>query len=157
MSHLDIAPIERVRGHRAAAGSKSISNRPCCSRRSPTGTTRVRDVSSPTTRRICAALRRSVSRSSMKGAGSLLIGGTGGRFRPRGRAFLGNAGTAFANEQRCSRDGRRLRLSGCAHARAPIGDLVDALRRLGARIEFPARKATRRCESARVDRASAGR
>jgi len=72
------------------------------------------------------------------------IAGVGGAFPiagfpvKRAELFLGNAGTAFRSlTAACALSGGEYVLKGVArmHER-PIGDLVDALRRLGARIDY---------------------
>ena len=140
MSSLDIAPIERVRGTVRLPGSKSISNRTLLLAALADGDTRVRDVlESDDTAHMLTALRALGVGIMEEGAGSLSIRGTGGRFpAPRAKLFLGNAGTAFRPLTAVlAVMGGDYRLSGVArmHER-PIGDLVDALRRIGARIEY---------------------
>lgn len=140
MSCLEIAPIDRVRGTMRLPGSKSISNRTLLLAALAEGDTRVRDVlESDDTRYMLDALRALGVVITDEGGGSLLIHGTGGRFPvSRAEISLGNAGTAFRPLTAVlAVTGGDYRLSGVPrmHER-PIGDLVDALKRVGARIEY---------------------
>jgi 3-phosphoshikimate 1-carboxyvinyltransferase len=140
VSCLEIAPIDRVRGSVRLPGSKSISNRTLLLAALAEGDTRVRDVlESDDTGYMLDALRALGVAITDEGGGALLIGGTGGRFPvSRAELFLGNAGTAFRPLTAVlSVTGGDYRLSGVPrmHER-PIGDLVDALKPVGARIEY---------------------
>jgi 3-phosphoshikimate 1-carboxyvinyltransferase len=138
--HLELAPIRRVRGTVRLPGSKSISNRILLLAALAHGETRIRDVlESEDTQVMLDALRALGVNCADEGARSLRVRGAGGAFPvKRAELFLGNAGTAFrpltAVLAVCSGE---YRLSGTPrmHER-PIGDLVDALRQLGARIEY---------------------
>jgi 3-phosphoshikimate 1-carboxyvinyltransferase len=137
---LEIAPIERVRGTVRLPGSKSISNRTLLLAALADGETHVRDVlESDDTGHMLAALRALGVRVIDEGGKAFSIRGSGGRFQARrAELFLGNAGTAFRplTAVLAMMDGD-YRLSGVPrmHER-PIGDLVDALRRIGASIEY---------------------
>ena len=140
MEYLDIAPIRAVRGTLKLPGSKSISNRILLLAALASGETRVHDVlDADDTRHMLAALRALGVACVDDGAAGLRINGAGGAFAvKRAALFLGNAGTAFrpltAALAFCQGD---YRLSGVPrmHER-PIGDLVDALRSLGAQIDY---------------------
>lgn len=140
MEYLDLAPIRAVRGSVTLPGSKSISNRILLLAALASGETHIRDVlEADDTRHMLEALRKLGVDCRADAAGGVLVRGAGGAFAVKqAELFLGNAGTAFrpltAALAFC--DGS-YRLSGVPrmHER-PIGDLVDALRRLGASIEY---------------------
>ena len=138
-AYLDLAPIQRVRGTVKLPGSKSISNRFLLLAALAEGTTHLLDVlDSDDTRRMLDALRALGVRIDAAATG-LHVTGVGGRFPVRKcDLFLGNAGTAFRplTAVLALNDGE-YRLSGVPrmHER-PIGDLVDALRSIGAAIDY---------------------
>lgn len=140
MAHLDIGPIARVRGTVRLPGSKSISNRTLLLAALAHGDTVVRDVlDSDDTRYMLAALRTLGVGIDEGDARAIGIGGTGGAFPVRkAELFLGNAGTAFRPLTAVlALLGGDYRLSGVPrmHER-PIADLVDALRTIGAHIDY---------------------
>jgi 3-phosphoshikimate 1-carboxyvinyltransferase len=128
-------------------GSKSISNRVLLLAGLSEGTTLIHDLlDSDDTRVMLDALRQLGCGIERRG-NDWQVRGLGGSMgvavadRPI-RLFLGNAGTAMrpltaALALRLTRDGGQVELSGVPrmHER-PIGDLVDALRQLGCRIEY---------------------
>lgn len=138
--HLDLAPIRRVRGTVRLPGSKSVSNRTLLLAALAHGETRIRDLlESEDTQVMLDALRALGVECVDEGARGLRVRGAGGAFAVKKAAlFLGNAGTAFrpltAVLALCAGE---YRLSGTPrmHER-PIGELVDALRQIGARIEY---------------------
>jgi 3-phosphoshikimate 1-carboxyvinyltransferase len=140
MEFLDLAPIRAVRGTVKLPGSKSISNRILLLAALAAGETRVHDLlDADDTRHMLAALRALGVDCTALDADVLRVRGAGGAFAvKRADLFLGNAGTAFrpltAVLAFCSGD---YRLAGVPrmHER-PIGDLVDALRSLGAQIDY---------------------
>jgi 3-phosphoshikimate 1-carboxyvinyltransferase len=140
LDHLDLAPIRRATGTVKMPGSKSISNRILLLAALAEGETRILDLlDSDDTRHMLAALRQLGIACESEGP-ALRVRGAGGAFKVKSaELFLGNAGTAFrpltAVLALCGGD---YRLSGVArmHER-PIGDLVDALRGLGASIDYP--------------------
>jgi 3-phosphoshikimate 1-carboxyvinyltransferase len=140
MEYLDLAPIRRVHGTVTLPGSKSISNRIFLLAALAEGETLIHDVlDSDDTRYMLEALHMLGVQWSDDGARKLKIRGAGGVFPVKNaELFLGNAGTAFrpltAVLALC---GGEYRLSGVPrmHER-PIGDLVDALRMLGASIDY---------------------
>ena len=140
MTHLDLAPILRVRGSVRLPGSKSISNRVLLLAALARGETLVRDVlESDDTEVMLNALRALGVSCRDEARGTIRIAGTGGRF-PVGTAqlHLGNAGTAFRplTAVLAVMDGE-YRLTGVARMEErPIGDLVEALRDMGARIDY---------------------
>ena len=140
MSHVDLRPIASASGSIRLPGSKSISNRTLLLAALAEGTTRVRDVlESDDTRYMLEALRTLGVKIATERADTLLVTGTAGRFPVKtADLFLGNAGTAFRPLTAVlAIAGGTFRLSGVPrmHER-PIGDLVDALRRIGARIDY---------------------
>jgi len=135
MKTLRLDPARRVAGSVQLPGSKSISNRVLLLAALAEGETVIRDLlEADDTRVMLQALNGLGVRC---GPGKVI--GAGGAFPvKKADLFLGNAGTAFrpltAVLALC---GGEYRLSGAPrmHER-PIGDLVDALRAAGARIEY---------------------
>ncbi len=141
MNYLDLAPIRRVRGTVRLPGSKSISNRILLLAALADGETlHPRPAGFRRHARACSRRLRALgvdledegrARSARARRGRRISG-------EAAELFLGNAGTAFrpltAVLALC---GGEYRLSGVPrmHER-PIGDLVDALRRLGAGIDY---------------------
>jgi len=139
-SCIELAPIYRVRGTVRLPGSKSISNRTLLLAALAEGATRVRDVlDSDDTRYMIDALRVLGVRLESESPASLEVRGVAGDFPVKEAAlFLGNAGTAFRPLTAVlAVVGGEYALSGVPrmHER-PIGDLVDALRSIGARIDY---------------------
>ncbi|HEV7913510.1 MAG TPA: bifunctional 3-phosphoshikimate 1-carboxyvinyltransferase/cytidylate kinase [Albitalea sp.] len=139
---LDLPPLLAAGGTVRLPGSKSISNRVLLLAGLSAGTTVVHDLlDSDDTRVMLAALRELGCDIDTFGE-ALRITGLGGRLKNRdAKLFLGNAGTAMrpltaALAVLTATQGGRFELSGVPrmHER-PIGDLVDALRQLGCRID----------------------
>ena len=140
MNYLELAPIARVRGKVRLPGSKSISNRTLLLAALADDVTVLRDVlHSDDTRHMLGALRALGVECEVQGTDALRIRGTGGKLAVKqADLFLGNAGTAFRPLTAVlAVVGGEYRLSGVArmHER-PIADLVDALRAIGARIDY---------------------
>lgn len=141
LEHLDLAPFAATAGTIRLPGSKSISNRTLLLAALSTGTTEVRGLlDSDDTRRMLDALTAlGVVWEQHGDSDDYRVQGVGGVF-PNKRAdlFLGNAGTAFRplTAALALMDGE-YQLSGVPrmHER-PIGDLVDALRALGAQVDY---------------------
>ena len=138
--YLDLSPLLAARGCVRLPGSKSISNRVLLLAALADGVTVVRDLlHSDDTERMLEALRTlGVSVESL-GENAYRVTGCGGDFPVKNaKLFLGNAGTAFRplTAALALADGD-YELSGVArmHER-PIGDLVTALRQLGAQIHY---------------------
>ncbi len=132
-------PITQARGELMLPGSKSISNRALLLAALARGRTRLEGLlHSDDTRVMLAALRQMGVDVQDLGQGTVEIDG-GAPFALRDAdLFLGNAGTAFRSlTAALALMGGRFTLSGIArmHER-PIGDLVDALRRLGADVSY---------------------
>ena len=139
---LDLPPLSRAGGTVKLPGSKSISNRVLLLAGLADGETRVHDLlDSDDTRVMLEALRALGCGVTIDGD-VCVVRGLGGKLAVHeGKLFLGNAGTAMrpltaALALLAARDGGRFELSGVPrmHER-PIGDLADALRQLGCRID----------------------
>ena len=139
--YLDLAPIARVEGVVALPGSKSISNRTLLLAALAAGDTTVRGLlDADDIDRMQGALATLGVRIERIGlTRDFTVRGTGGALPAKvARLFLGNAGTAFRPlTAALALSGGTFELSGVArmHER-PIGDLVDALRALGADIRY---------------------
>lgn len=141
MDFLDLPANSAARGTVRLPGSKSISNRVLLLAALAKGTTIVRALlDSDDTRVMLDALRTlGVGVARVSDSDDYEIAGVGGPFPVKqAELFLGNAGTAFRSlTAACALSGGEYVLKGVArmHER-PIGDLVDALRRIGARIDY---------------------
>jgi 3-phosphoshikimate 1-carboxyvinyltransferase len=141
MEFLDLPALSGARGKVRLPGSKSISNRMLLLAALAKGTTRVKGLlDSDDTRVMLESLTRlGVNWHRVEGSDDYLVEGVGGPFPVKqADLFLGNAGTAFRSLTAATAlAGGRYTLSGVArmHER-PIGDLVNALRQLGARISY---------------------
>ena len=142
--HLDLPPLRAAAGTVRLPGSKSISNRVLLLAGLSEGTTVVRDLlASDDTQVMLAALQALGCSLQPQADGALAVTGLGGRLPVHQAAlFLGNAGTAMrplaaALAVLAALQGGHFELSGVPrmHER-PIGDLVDALRQLGCRIDY---------------------
>jgi 3-phosphoshikimate 1-carboxyvinyltransferase len=139
---LDLPPLSRAGGTVKLPGSKSISNRVLLLAGLAGGETRVHDLLDSDDTRVMLEALRTLGCSVTQEADVCVVRGLGGKLAvTQAKLFLGNAGTAMrpltaALALLCSRDGGRFELSGIArmHER-PIGDLTDALRQLGCRID----------------------
>jgi len=140
MDFIDLPPLLSAQGTVRLPGSKSISNRVLLLAALAAGETEVRDLleSDDTARMLDALTALGVSMESF-GDNVYRVHGTGGAFPVKqADLFLGNAGTAFRTlTAALALSGGEYRLSGIPrmHER-PIGDLIDALRELGARIDY---------------------
>lgn len=136
---LVLNPVSRASGQLQLPGSKSISNRALLLAALAQGETRLEGLlHSDDTRVMMAALQQMGVAVQDLGQGAVVIDG-GAPFAHRDAdLFLGNAGTAFRSlTAALGLMGGRFNLSGIArmHER-PIGDLVDALRSLGADVQY---------------------
>ncbi|WP_287804465.1 bifunctional 3-phosphoshikimate 1-carboxyvinyltransferase/cytidylate kinase [Diaphorobacter sp.] len=137
---LDLPPLASVQGSVQLPGSKSISNRVLLLAALSHGTTEVRDLlASDDTRVMLDALRQLGCTVDEAGGGTVRITGLGSSTPPSPtQLFMGNAGTAMRPlTAALALLGGEYELSGVPrmHER-PIGDLVDALRQLGCRIDY---------------------
>jgi len=137
---LELPPLMSAHGTVRLPGSKSISNRVLLLAALAQGTTVVRDLlHSDDTERMLDALRALGVPAESLGDNAYRVTGCGGNFpNKEAKLFLGNAGTAFRPlTAALALSGGSYELSGVPrmHER-PIGDLVDALRQLGANIGY---------------------
>ncbi len=137
---LDLPPLLSAHGTVRLPGSKSISNRVLLLAALSEGTTEVRDLlHSDDTERMLDGLRTLGVTVESLGDNAYRVTGCGGNFPVKeAKLFLGNAGTVFRPlTAALALAGGSYELSGVPrmHER-PIGDLVDALRQLGADIRY---------------------
>jgi 3-phosphoshikimate 1-carboxyvinyltransferase len=151
---LDLPPLEEAAGTVPLPGSKSISNRVLLLAALSGGTTVVHDLLDSDDTRVMLDALRALGCSVVHRGGAVEITGLGASVRPPAtvrpepvegqatpaakRLFLGNAGTAMRPlTAALALIGGDFEVSGVArmHER-PIGDLVDALRQLGCRIDY---------------------
>ena len=135
MDSIELKPLHRARGTVRLPGSKSISNRILLLAALAQGETEIGGLlDADDTRVMQEALKKLGARFS-----GARVEGVGGPFPvKKADLFLGNAGTAFRPlTAALAFSGGVYHLSGVArmHER-PIGDLVDALRGIGARLEY---------------------
>ena len=138
MDFLDLPPLLSAQGTVRLPGSKSISNRVLLLAALAAGETEVRDLlESDDTARMLDALKALGVGVEPLGGSAFRVRGVGGAFPVKeADLFLGNAGTAFRSlTAALALAGGHYKLSGVPrmHER-PIGDLVDALRELGADV-----------------------
>ncbi|MBL8379028.1 MAG: 3-phosphoshikimate 1-carboxyvinyltransferase [Burkholderiales bacterium] len=140
---LRLPRLTRARGELRLPGSKSISNRTLLLAALADGATRIGGLlDSDDTRVMLAALER--LGVEVAGAGEeRLVHGVRGSFPVKqADLFMGNAGTAIRPlTAALAMNGGRYRVSGVPrmHER-PIGDLVDGLRAVGARVAYEGRE-----------------
>jgi 3-phosphoshikimate 1-carboxyvinyltransferase len=140
MDFLDLPAYRQASGTVRLPGSKSISNRVLLLAALSEGVTEVYDLlDSDDTRHMLAALSTLGVGVEDCGSNHWRIAGVGGAFPVKqAELFLGNAGTAFRPlTAALALSAGDYVLKGVArmHER-PIGDLVEALRQLGARIDY---------------------
>ncbi len=135
MDSLELKPARRAAGTVRLPGSKSISNRVLLLAALARGETEMSGLLDADDTRV---MREALTKLGTGFKGSV-VKGVGGVFPvKKAELFLGNAGTAFRPlTAALAFSGGEYRLSGLPrmHER-PIGDLVDALRAIGARIEY---------------------
>jgi 3-phosphoshikimate 1-carboxyvinyltransferase len=141
MDYLDLAPVARMAGTVRLPGSKSISNRTLLLAALAHGNTEVTNLlDADDVDRMLDALRALAIHVERRGPQrDFTVYGCAGTIPvKRASLFLGNAGTALRPLTAVlAFSGGEYELSGIArmHER-PIGDLVDALRALGADIRY---------------------
>ena len=135
MDSLELKPASRAAGTVRLPGSKSISNRVLLLAALAQGETELLGLLDADDTRV---MREALARLGVSFEGNT-VKGVGGPFPVKqAELFLGNAGTAFRPlTAALAFSGGEYRLSGVPrmHER-PIGDLVDALRGIGARIDY---------------------
>ncbi|CAB3781227.1 3-phosphoshikimate 1-carboxyvinyltransferase [Paraburkholderia fynbosensis] len=139
MEFLDLGPFSRASGTVRLPGSKSISNRVLLLAALAEGETTITNLlDSDDTRVMLDALEKLGVRLKRDGD-ACVVTGTRGAFTARqADLFLGNAGTAVRPlTAALAVNGGDYRIHGVPrmHER-PIGDLVDGLRQIGARIDY---------------------
>jgi 3-phosphoshikimate 1-carboxyvinyltransferase len=144
--YLELPPLLSAHGTVQLPGSKSISNRVLLLAALAEGTTEVCDLlHSDDTGRMLDALRALGVQLEPPGNNVYRVKGCGGNFPVKeAKLFLGNAGTAFRPltaalalaDGNYELSGGTAELPGGRMHERPIGDLVDALRQLGADIRY---------------------
>ncbi|MFL9863965.1 3-phosphoshikimate 1-carboxyvinyltransferase [Paraburkholderia fungorum] len=139
MEFLDLGPFSRASGTVRLPGSKSISNRVLLLAALAEGETTITNLlDSDDTRVMLDALEKLGVRLKRDGD-TCVVTGTRGAFTARtADLFLGNAGTAVRPlTAALAVNGGDYRIHGVPrmHER-PIGDLVDGLRQIGARVDY---------------------
>ena len=138
---IDLPAAKGARGTVRLPGSKSISNRVLLLAALAEGHTEVKALlDSDDTQVMLAALKQlGVNWLRHEGTDDYRVDGVGGVFPVKSaELFLGNAGTAFRSlSAACALAGGDYVLKGVPrmHER-PIGDLVDAVRQLGAQVTY---------------------
>ena len=136
---LTVDPIVRASGAVRLPGSKSISNRALLlSALADSETTLSGLLDADDTRAMSDSLT-TLGVQLHQGAAGMSVHGCNGRFPVRkANLFLGNAGTAFRSlTAALAFSGGHYELDGVARMRErPIGDLVEALNSVGARIRY---------------------
>ena len=139
MDPLELKPARRAAGTVRLPGSKSISNRVLLLAALAEGETEVTGLLDADDTRVMRDALSSLGVQFIRN----VVKGVGGPFPVKSaELFLGNAGTAFRPlTAALAFSGGEYRLSGVPrmHER-PIGDLVDALRAVGARIDYPGKE-----------------
>ncbi|MDR2624918.1 MAG: bifunctional 3-phosphoshikimate 1-carboxyvinyltransferase/cytidylate kinase [Zoogloeaceae bacterium] len=140
MTFLDLPQMIFARGSVCLPGSKSISNRALLLAALAEGVSEIENLlASDDTARMQEALRTLGVEADDLGAGKWRIHGCAGQIPVRrAELFLGNAGTAFRSLTAvlALADGDYTLTGVPRMQERPIGDLVDALRQLGAQIEY---------------------
>jgi 3-phosphoshikimate 1-carboxyvinyltransferase len=136
---LDIPPLTGAHGTIHLPGSKSISNRVLLLAALSQGKTVVHDLLASDDTAVMLAALKQMGCSVEQAGQTVVIGGLCGKLiNAQGKLFMGNAGTAMRPlTAALALMGGDFELSGVPrmHER-PIGDLVDALRQLGCRIDY---------------------
>ncbi|HEY5638350.1 MAG TPA: 3-phosphoshikimate 1-carboxyvinyltransferase [Burkholderiales bacterium] len=131
--------MRRATGTVRLPGSKSISNRALLLAALARGETRLDGLLEADDTRVMIEALGQLGVACVRRDDAVFVTGCAGAFPVREASlFLGNAGTAFRPMTAAlAASGGHYRLSGVPrmHER-PVGDLVDALRSLGARIEY---------------------
>ncbi|MDR3370742.1 bifunctional 3-phosphoshikimate 1-carboxyvinyltransferase/cytidylate kinase [Rhodoferax sp.] len=136
---LDIPPLQTAGGCITLPGSKSISNRVLLLAALSQGSTVVHDLLDSDDTHVMLEALRQLGCGVHQNNSTVTINGLGGKPKHlQAKLFMGNAGTAIRPlTAALAVMGGDYELRGVArmHER-PIGDLVDALRQLGCRIDY---------------------
>ena len=139
MEYLDLGPFSRASGTIRLPGSKSISNRVLLLAALAEGETTITNLlDSDDTRVMLDALEKLGFKLKREGDECVVTGTRGAFTAKTADLFLGNAGTAVRSlTAALAVNGGSYRVHGVPrmHER-PIGDLVDGLRQIGARIDY---------------------
>ncbi|MGF6646740.1 3-phosphoshikimate 1-carboxyvinyltransferase [Paraburkholderia sp. GAS82] len=139
MEYLDLGPFSRASGTIRLPGSKSISNRVLLLSALAEGETTITNLlDSDDTRVMLDALEKLGVKLKREGDECVVTGTRGAFTAKTADLFLGNAGTAVRSlTAALAVNGGSYRIHGVPrmHER-PIGDLVDGLRQIGARIDY---------------------
>ncbi len=139
MEYLDLGPFSHARGTIRLPGSKSISNRVLLLAALAQGETTITNLlDSDDTRVMLDALEKLGVQFKRDGDVCVVTGTRGAFVAKTADLFLGNAGTAIRPlTAALAVNGGEYRVHGVArmHER-PIGDLVDGLRQIGAKIDY---------------------
>ena len=136
---LTVAPIVAARGEMRLPGSKSMSNRALLLAALARGTTTLSGLLDADDTRVMIAALRDLGVDIERTGDVARVTGCGGRFPvAAAQLHMGNAGTAMRSlAAALAFAGGRYRLDGVARMRErPIGDLVEALNAMGARITY---------------------
>ncbi len=136
---LTVDPIHHASGVVRLPGSKSISNRVLLLAALARGDTLLEGLLDADDTRVMRTALAALGVIIVDDDSRVSVSGCGGAFPVReAELFLGNAGTAFRSlTAALAFSGGLYRLDGVPRMRErPIGDLVDALNALGARIEY---------------------
>jgi 3-phosphoshikimate 1-carboxyvinyltransferase len=136
---LDLPALAGAAGVVTLPGSKSISNRVLLLAAMCEGTTTIHDLLESDDTRVMLVALKQLGCTIVQSGAIVQITGVAGQLPSGGvKLFLGNAGTAMRPlTAALAVLGGNFELSGIArmHER-PIGDLVDALRQLGCRVDY---------------------
>jgi 3-phosphoshikimate 1-carboxyvinyltransferase len=136
---LELKPLSRASGRVRLPGSKSISNRVLLVSALAKGSTAVSGLLDADDTQVMLAALRALGVRLAEKDDSVVVEGAGGPFPVQSaELFLGNAGTAFRPlTAALAFSGGEYKLSGVPrmHER-PIGDLVDGLRGVGAKVDY---------------------
>ncbi len=135
MDSIELKPLGRASGSVRLPGSKSISNRVLLLAALSQGETEIGGLLDADDTRV---MQEALAKLGVHSKGNRILGVGGGFPVKKAELFLGNAGTAFRPlTAALALSNGEYRLSGVPrmHER-PIADLVDALRGIGARIDY---------------------
>ena len=136
---LTVEPLGQARGEIRLPGSKSMSNRALLLAALAQGSTELTGLLEADDTRVMITALRTLGIVVERTGDSARVSGCGGRFPvAAAELHLGNAGTAMRSlAAALAFAGGSYRLDGVARMRErPIGDLVDALNAMGARIGY---------------------